>query len=64
MTVIIILHVIIGVALIYIIARLFVANRREEHKLAEKTRRQVKLMKRHFDLAERLNRNFPNLLNL
>lgn len=54
MTIIIILQVMIGVSLAYIIARLFVANRREERMLADKTRRQIKLMKRHFGLAERL----------
>jgi hypothetical protein len=43
MTIIIILQVIIGVALVYIIARLFVANQREERMLAEKTRRQIRL---------------------
>ena len=64
MTIIIILQVMIGVALGYIIARLIVTNRREERMLADKTRRQIQLMKRHFGLAERLSRYFPNLLNI
>ena len=54
----------VGVVLCYVIARLFVANRREERMLADRTRRQVALMRKHFSLAERLSRLFPNTVSL
>ena len=64
MTIMIILQVMIGVVLCYVIARLFVANRREERMLADRTRRQVALMRKHFSLSERLSRLFPNTVSL
>lgn len=54
----------VGVVLCYVIARLFVANRREERMLADRTRRQVALMRKHFSLSERLSRLFPNTVSL
>ena len=54
----------IGVVLCYVIVRLFVANRREERMLADRTRRQVALMRKHFSLSERLSRLFPNTVSL
>ena len=54
----------VGVVLCYVIARLFVANRREERMLADRTRRQVALMRKHFSLAERLSSLFPNTVSL
>ena len=55
---------VIGVVQCYIIAKLLVANRREERMLADRTRRQVALMRKHFSLAERLSRLFPNTVSL
>lgn len=51
---------VIGIVLCYVIIRLFVTNRREERMLADRTRRQVALMGKHFGLAKRLSHLFPN----
>ena len=54
----------VGVVLCYVIVRLFMANRREERMLADRTRRQIDLMRKHFGLAERLSSLFPNTVSL
>ena len=64
MTIIYFILTAVGMVLCYIIAHLFVANRREERMLADRTRRQVALMRKHFNLAERLSRLFPNTVSL
>ena len=55
---------VIGVVQCYIIAKLLVANHREERNLADRTRRQVAMMRKHFELTERLSRLFPNTVSL
>ena len=64
MTIIYSLLTVIGVVLCYIIAYLLVVNRREERMLADRTRRQVDLMRKHLGLTERLSRLFPDTSGL